>query len=67
MGGRGAMSVAMGFYMDIFRVTKFFLASGTFVCYDLRPDMFQSQELAVVIAPPLEALIQIVCVLTFCE
>ena len=34
-----------------------------FVCYDLRPDMFQSHELAVVITPPLGVFIQIVCVL----
>ena len=33
-----------------------------FVCYDLRPDMFQSHELAVVITPPLGVFIQIVCV-----
>ena len=34
-----------------------------FVCYDLRPDMFQSHKLAVVITPPLGVFIQIVCVL----
>ena len=36
---------------------------GLFVCYDFRPDMFQSHNLAVVITPPLGVFNQIVCVL----